>query len=216
MKTVAKKGSEHVELKLKYSTEFGVNLDKRIIYLYGELNEDLGSLLRMRYDLIKTWWDEVEKKSFPDITIDISSYGGVVSAIYGALDFYDELKDFNVLVNTKAQGCCLSAATVLLASGTGVRMIYPRCRFMLHDIQVSGYEGTANQVQNSVKTLMGEQLEFFSFYVKAAYRDMPLTKTYLMKEAKKWHKKFAGRAFDHYLTAEQVLELKLVDKIYGK
>lgn len=200
--------------KLKYSGEYGINFDKRIIYLFGELNAEIGTILRIRYDLIKLWWTDIKNETFSDITLDISSYGGSLYAINGALDFFYELSKEQVLVHTRAQGVCMSAATVILAGGTGTRASYPRTKFMLHDIQIEGIEGTANQVQHTVKTISEEQLELFAFYAQFARRGKEqLEGKELIKEAKKWHKKFTKDSFDHYVTPEEIFKLNLIDKI---
>ena len=200
--------------KLKYISEYAINLDNRIIYIFGELSEDIGTTLRVKYDLLKQWWDRVENKSFNDITLDIASYGGQIYSITAALDFYYELGLEGVTVNTKAQGICMSAATVLLSGGTGIRTATPRCKFMLHDMQIDGVGGTAMQVQNTVKNIGFEQMEMFMLYAEFARKGKePLNEKDLKAEGKKWMKRFTKDSFDHYLTSAEVLKLNLIDKL---
>ena len=201
--------------KLKYSIEYGINFDKRIIYVFHELTEDIGTNLRIKYDLLKQWWKQVEEKEFKDITLDIASFGGSIYAITSALDFYDEvLREDGVTVNTKAQTICMSAATILLAGGTGERVATKRCKFMLHDIQVDGMGGTAKQMQSQMTNLSAEQIELFSFYAEFARRGKePLSKKELEREAKKWLKKYTKDGIDHYISADEALELNLLDRI---
>lgn len=200
--------------KLKYNSEFGINLDTRTIYLFGTLTEELGTNLRFKYDIIKLWWDTVEKKKFKDITIDISTGGGSIYSIPGALDFYDELLREGVLVNTKAQTICMSAATIVLAGGTGERTATKRCRFMLHDIQVDGMGGTTKQLQSAMKNLNEEQMELFTYYAQFSRKnEEALSGKALAKEVGLWIKKYTSDATDHYISAEEILRLKLIDKI---
>lgn len=201
--------------KLKYSIEYGINFDKKIIYILHELTEDIGTNLRLKYDMLKQWWKEIEQKEFKDITLDIASFGGSIYAITSALDFYDEvLREDGVLVNTKAQTICMSAATILLAGGTGERMATARTKFMLHDIQVDGMGGTAKQMQSQMTNLSAEQIELFSFYAQFSRKGKTqLTSKELEKEAKKWLKKYTKDGVDHYLSAQEVLELNLLDRI---
>lgn len=201
--------------KLKYNSEYGINIDKRVIYVFGELNEEIGTNLRMRYDILSLWYKEIENKKFEDITLDISSYGGNIHAITSTLDFYDEiLREDGVKVNTKAQGVCMSAATILLAGGTGDRMATQRCKIMLHDIQVDGMGGTAKQLQSAMDVLANDQIELFSFYAQFSRRDEgPLEQKELIKEAKKWLKKYTKDGIDHYISSKEALELKLIDKV---
>lgn len=211
---MGKKESEMFSEKLKYSTEYAVNFDENIIYLYAELEHNLGTFLRVRFDLLNAWHNECFNKSLKEITLDISSYGGEIYAINGALDFLHELKSRNILVNTRAQGVCMSAATILLASGTGIRSSYPYTRYMLHDLQIDGVEGTGNQVRQTAKTISDEQLEFFSFYAEFSRKGKePLAPKELTKEAKKWLKKYSKDGVDHYVTAKEMLNLNLIDKI---
>lgn len=201
--------------KLKYSAEYGINFDNRVIYVSSELTEDIGTTLRIKYDIIKQWYKHVEEKPLTEITLDIASFGGSIYAITSALDFYDELKrEDNVLVNTKAQTICMSAATILVAGGTGTRVATKRCKFMLHDIQVDGMGGTAKQMQSAMLNLSSEQVELFSFYAEFARKGKePLTEKELKKEAQKWLKKYTKDGIDHYVSAQEVMELNLIDRV---
>ncbi len=201
--------------KLKHSAELGINFDKRIIHVFGELTADIGTNLRVKYNMISQWWKNVEQKDMPDLTLDISSYGGSIYSIFAALDFYDEvLREDNLLINTRAQGICMSAATILLAGGTGVRSATKRCKFMLHDLQIDGIGGTANQVQSTVKNISDEQLELFVLYAQYSRKGKePLNEKDLMKEAKKWLKQYTRDSIDHYVSSDEVLKLNLIDQI---
>ena len=200
--------------KLKYSTDYALNIDQNIIYLFTELEHNLGTFLRIRFDILQLWHREVSKYELKEITLDISSPGGDLYSMNGALDFFHELKQKGILVHTRAQGICMSAATALLAAGTGERSSYPHTSFMLHDLQVDGIEGTANQVRQTAKTISNEQLEFFSYYAKFSRKNKtPWTDQELLREAKKWHKKYTKDGFDHYINATEMLSLNLIDKI---
>lgn len=201
--------------KLKYAAEYGINFDKRRIYLSQELTEDIGTNLRIKYDLIKQWWEHVEGKKFSDITLEISSFGGSIYAITSALDFYDEIKrEDNILVNTKAHTVCMSAATILLAGGTGHRTATKRTKMMLHDLQImGGLDGSAKQLQSTMLNINEEQIEMFSYYAQFANKDVTFTEKELEKEAKKWIKKYTKDNTEHYLSAQEMLDLKLIDEV---
>lgn len=201
--------------KMKYIGEFGISIDDRIIHVYDELDENIGSILRIKYELIKEYWKTAKPdESFNDITLDICSGGGSIYAINACLDFFYELGLSGVKVNTRAHGYCMSAATVVLAGGTGERVSLPNCKFMLHDVQIDGIGGTANQVKHNAQIISDEQMELFSLYAKFSRRgEEELSEKDLAKEAKKWQKKFTKDSFDHYITAKSVLEMKLIDKI---
>ena len=199
--------------RLKYSTEYGVNLDTRTIYIFNDLTEEIGFVLRQRYNIIKQWWDHVEKKQYNDININISSFGGSIYAIGSVLDFYDELLKDNILVNTNAHTVCMSAATILLAGGTGKRTCNKRTTFMLHDVQCGGIEGSVKQIQDTMENLNEEQLILFTYYATYANKDKTFTDKTLKVEAEKWIKKYAKNNKEHYLKAKDMLDLKLIDEI---
>ena len=206
--------SQHFTEKLKYSSEFAINFDERIIYIFGELESNIGTSLRLKYDLLKNWYKDILKEPIKDLNLDISSEGGSIYSITAALDFFDELKREGILVNTKAQGICMSAATVLLSGGTGNRTATKRTKFMLHDVQIEGVGGTANQVQHTSRIISEEQMEMFAYYAQFSRKgEKELEEKELIKEAKKWHKRFTKDGFDHYLSSQEILELKLIDSI---
>lgn len=202
--------------KYKILTEDAVDLDTRTIYLFEELDSNLGTALRLKYAAIKAYWQDELKQEFKDISVNISSYGGAIYSIHAALDFYDELKEQQILVNTIAQGVCMSAATIVLAGATGIRTASKRCRFMLHDIQVENTGGnSATQLIQFAKTLDEEQQEFFKFYVQYSRpKGTPeLNEAELKRGVKKWIKRFGNNSLDHYVTADVVKELGLIDTI---
>ena len=201
-----------VSIKLKYQSEYGINFDDRVFYIFGELMFDLGTQLRLKFDILETWYKEVLKKDIEDITLDICSQGGEIYSMTAALDFYNELKERGILVNTRAQGICMSAATVVLSGGTGKRTAHKNTKFMLHDMQISGVDGTANQVKHIAKVLTDDQMEMFTFYAKFSSKE-ELSETQLKLEGKKWHKKFTKNNEDHYISAKKMLEIGLIDII---
>ena len=206
---------ESFQEKIKLIGEYSVDPDKRIIYVSGVLTEEIATELRLKYALIKAWWSDVKNEKFNDITLDISSFGGSIYAINAALDFYYGLeKEDGVLVNTKTQSICMSAATVLVAGATGTRTASPRCKFMLHDVQVEGMGGTANQVAHSAKNLAEEQMDMFKLYAQFSRRGKEIfTEKELATEAKKWHKRFTKDGYDFYISSDEVLKLNLIDSI---
>lgn len=201
--------------KLKYSSEYDIEFDNRMIYISGDLEDDIGTSLRVKYNLIKQWWLMIEEKKITDITIDISSMGGSIYSVSAALDFYHELEKYEgIKVNTRAQGICMSAATILLSGGSGERMAFPRCKFMLHDVQIEGVGGTANQVQSTVRTISDEQQELFQLYALFSKKGKEdINEKELLKETKRWHKKFTKNGIDHYLSSQDMLKLNLIDTI---
>lgn len=209
------KGNDKLFLeKSRILSEFGIEVDSRSIHVSGVLTEDFGTSMRIKIGILKNWWEYVMEEKMSDITLEIASLGGSIYSIGACLDIYDELLEGGTLVNTKAQGICMSAATVLLAGGTGERTSTKRCKIMLHDMQIEGVGGTANQIQHTAKTISNEQMELFSLYAQFSRKGKePFSEKDLQKESKKWHKQFTKDSNDHYITAEEALNLNLIDRI---
>jgi len=200
--------------KYRILTEDFIDLNNKTIFIYGELPEDLGTDLKVKCNAIRQYWEEIKRQAIKEIKLDIASCGGSIYSVNGTLDFYDELKSEGILINTHAQGICMSAATVILAGGTGIRSASKRCKFMLHDIQVENIgAGTASQIIQMGKDLEQEQDDFFRFYIESVEKKTNLRPDQLKNEIKKWKKKFAGDSIDKYISADEALKLKLIDKI---
>lgn len=103
---------------------FSMLLNQRIIYIIGEITEDLASTIVSEILYLQAIDDE-EK-----ITIYISSPGGDVNS---GLAIYDAIKASPCPVSTIGIGLCASMGAVLLSSGTeGLRKAYPNCEIMIH------------------------------------------------------------------------------------
>ena len=90
--------------------EWGVNSSTNTTYMNYEFDIDslYSTIVRCDY-LLRT---NVDK----DINLNIASYGGDVYAMLGLVDY---IRGLPVKVNTHCVGTCMSAASVVLASGTG-------------------------------------------------------------------------------------------------
>lgn len=203
------KGLELARLQLEY----GIDFESKTIFVMDELDESIGSSLRLKYSAIREYWKENKEEKLTEINISINSFGGSIYSINTALDFYDEMEKEGISVNTTTNSVCMSAATILLSGGTGVRSCTKRTKFMLHDLQIEGINGTAQQVQTTSRQLEMEQLELFCFYVEFANKGIVLEDKEKVKIAKKWIKKYCSHSIDHYLCADEMLALKLIDKI---
>ena len=115
-------------------------LDKRIIYIDGEITDEVAKnvidkLLRL---------DMVEKK---DITLYINSSGGSVSAGFAIFDVMNMIKSD---VSTICVGKCASMAGLLLINGKrGKRYALPNSEVMVHE--VSGFTmGKVTEMEDKV------------------------------------------------------------------
>jgi ATP-dependent Clp protease protease subunit len=165
-------------------------LDKQIILLTGEINDDMAEsiIAQLLY---------LEAKDFEgDIHIYINSPGGVISA---GLAIYDTMQCIKCNIETICIGQAASMAAILLAAGTdGKRVAFPNARMMIHQ-PLGGAQGQASDIEiqaiemNRIKKRLDEILVY--------HTGKPM----------KIIEKDTDR--DFYMTAEEAMEYGLIDGI---
>ena len=119
-------------------------LDKQIILLTGEINDDMAEsiIAQLLY---------LESKDFEgDIHIYINSPGGVISA---GLAIYDTMQCIKCSIETICIGQAASMAAILLAAGTdGKRVAFPNARMMIHQ-PLGGAQGQASDIDIQAKEM---------------------------------------------------------------
>ncbi len=166
------------------------------IYFYSEVNAAaVSQLLRriqeIRRDLVHA--DETGLISVPAIYLHINSPGGDV---FAALAAADSLMTINGLT-TIIEGECASAATLLAMAGSR-RTIRPNAFVLLHQIEGNMW-GTYQQMQDSMSMsdrLMETLVRFYSVRSKLARGRIEE----ILKR-------------DSWITADEAVEMGLVDKI---
>ena len=166
----------------------------RILYLSGELNEQSAA------QVISGLIGMANQSKHAPVTLIVSTYGGSVDEMFS---LYDVVKHVQCPVHTVGLGKVMSAGVLLLASGKrGCRMVGESARLMIHPIAGS-LEGNVFQAKN-------EMLEF--------ERQQKLMEKLLMREtsmAKRELDKLMGSGFDNYITAQQAVDIGIVDTIIG-
>ncbi len=174
--------------------DYGFNLDNEIIYIHGEIktSETLYNIIQSVN--VITRYRSPEDANKP-ISISINSVGGDIFEMYGIIDYIQSLP---MKVNVVCRGQACSAAAWILAMGTGIRAMSKHSTMMLH-------EGTyfLEDKFHSMKS----SLSYYDLQEDLGYK-MLQEKTGI--EASFWKEKCK---VDWYLTAQQALELKLIDKI---
>ena len=168
-------------------------LKDRIVYLSGEIDEEITNII-----IMQLLWLNAE--SDDDITLFVNSPGGTV---YYGLAIKDVIDYVSCKVNTIGIGLCASMGAYILASGTGVRKALPNTRIMIHSVS-SGAWGTFHDIQISfeeVKFLQNRLIEDFIKFSKG-------------KLTKKQIEKMTQR--DYYMTPERALEFGIIDEILNK
>ena len=173
--------------------QLGTGLDYKdsIIFINNEINEltlsDL--IIRMRSLL------QHRKDKDAPVNLMINSPGGDVHEMLGIIDYLESL---NVKVNTICRGRAFSAAAIILTCGTGARMMSKRSTVMFHQSSsfLGGKMSDITAYLDNVKNL--EKI----IYSMLAER----TK----KDAEWWKDNMKS---DLYLSAEELLEIGVIDQI---
>ena len=169
--------------------EWGVNSDTNTTWMNHEFEIDSVYSVQVKLDYL------LRVNPEKDINMNITSYGGDVYAMLGLVDI---IKGLPVKVNTHCVGTCMSAASVLLACGTGTRTMTKHSTVMVHE--GSTFEAGRNtdvkkgvehisELQKDINNLLGEVTN---------------------KEARFWE---LTQRNDTYLNAEQCVEYGIVDEI---
>lgn len=177
------------DLHFEYSFGRGINFRKRIITISGGIDDK-------EFRKIDAAMNEFEAKNTQSITIKINSSGGTP---YDALAIVGRLRQSKCKIITEGYGCIMSAATIVLASGDH-RRISKYAWFMTHEAQ---YEINGKHSENASLVAQYEREETYWAKWMAAFSK---------KDQKFWRN--AGKQSDEYFTAEQLLELGVVDELF--
>jgi ATP-dependent Clp protease, protease subunit len=111
--------------------EFAVDVEDSVVYIIGEI-EDFGL-----YDFMVRCRAIIRNRADGDtspINVIIDSVGGDVYEMFGIIDYIESLeKNSKIKVNTICRGKAMSAAALILASGTGKRLASKRSTIMIHE-----------------------------------------------------------------------------------
>ena len=168
-----------------------LDYEDSIIFINSEINEltlsDL--IIRMRSLL------QHRKDKDAPVNLMINSPGGDVHEMFGIIDYIESL---DVKVNTICRGRAFSAAAIILAGGTGTRMMSKRSTVMVHQSSsfIGGKMSDITAYLDTVKNLEVAVYEFLESRTK--------------KSAEWWKDKMRT---DLYLSAEELLDLGVIDQI---
>lgn len=166
-------------------------LDARIIMVTGAVTQEMASIVTAQLLYLESTGQK------QNITMYINSPGG---SVYAGLAITDTMNYISCPITTVCQGLAASMGSVLLANGTkGKRLILPDATVMIHQVS-SGTQGTL--MDQKIALAEADRLNARLHRILAdASNDVPYDK---MVE-------LCSR--DHYMSAEDVLKLGLVDRI---
>lgn len=167
----------------------------RTFYIDYEIDE-FYSLVELSKIIIQMNMEEkdIDENELKPIYIFIHSYGGDIEQ---ANYFCDLLKTSRIPIVTIGMGVAMSAGFLIFLAGSR-RYAFEHCQMLVHSGS-AGFQGTAEQIEEAQKNYK-KQLD-----------DM---KKYILERTEIDEKTFnKNRAKDWYLTAENLIEYKIVDKI---
>lgn len=136
------------------------------------------------------------------IEMHINSRGGSTINMFAIYDVMRKVRETND-INVTALGSCMSAAVLLLASGTkGKRGVGRHTRLMLHPAQ-TGFEGSSNRAHQHVEEIRNTE----RLYVEALVRETD------GKLSKRFLEKIIKNDGCYFLCAEEAIERGLADFI---
>ena len=174
--------------------EHGFNVDDEVIYLHGPV-KDGETLYNIMYAVRIILRYRAEEDKDKPITISLNSPGGDIFEMNGIIDYIQSLP---FKVNVVCRGQAISAGAWILACATGIRAMSKNSTMMIH-------EGTY-EMQDKFHN-MKSSLDYFN-HLEVLGCQMLADKTGI--EASFWKEKCK---LDWYMTAEEALKLKLIDKI---
>jgi ATP-dependent Clp protease protease subunit len=168
-----------------------VDYNDSIIFLNDDITDNTLTDLIIR---MRSLLQNREDKKAP-VNLMINSPGGDVHEMLGIIDYIESL---DVKVNTICRGRAFSAAAIILACGTGSRMMSKRSTVMFHQSSsflggkmsdISAYLDNVKNIEKTIYDILAEKTN----KDQAWWKDNMKT--------------------DLYLTAEQLKEFNVIDEI---
>jgi len=179
----------YLEMNIATLFRSGIDLQARRIQLIGEIDEDTFAKVDAGLALL-------EAAGSGKVTLVINSFGG---SAFDALAIVGRMKASKCSVETECYGAAMSAATLILASGSKRRMS-KYSTFMHHEASYA-VRGRAGEIQNEVARRELEDIQWDNYMGDVTN-----------KPADFWtENRRKGR--DFYLSAEKCLEYGIVDQL---
>jgi len=174
--------------------DYGLDIRDNVILVQDEIIQGLTFDVISKVRLLRKINSDLKS-----ITILLNSPGGDVVETLGLIDYIRSL-DTNegIKTNIVCRGSAMSAAALLLAAGTGVRASSKHSKIMVHQLS-SFAAGKLSDLKSNAK--FAEQLE----------DDCNTIMEECTKKDKKWWEE--NQQNDYFLSAEDALELGIIDKI---
>jgi ATP-dependent Clp protease protease subunit len=168
-------------------------LKERIIFLTGQINDNLASLVTAQLLFLEA---EDPKK---EIYLYINSPGGLVTA---GLGIYDTMQYVKPDISTLCIGQAASMGSFLLAAGTkGKRFSLPNSRVMVHQPS-AGFQGQVTDIEIHANEVSSLKKRLNEIYSKHTGKSVDEVKSALER--------------DNFMTAEVAKDFGLIDEVVEK
>ncbi len=165
-------------------------LKERIIFLTGEVNDDISSLVCAQLLFLES---ENPQK---DISLYINSPGGVITS---GMAMYDTMKYISCDVATICIGQACSMGSFLLAGGTkGKRFSLPNSQIMIHQPS-GGAKGQATDIEIQAKLILDMRKRLNQIYAENTGQKLSVIEKAMDR--------------DNFMTPEEALKFGLIDQI---
>ncbi len=165
-------------------------LKERIIFLTGEVNDDVSSLVCAQLLFLES---ENPKK---DIFLYINSPGGVVTS---GMAMYDTMQYISCDVNTMCIGQACSMGSLLLAGGAkDKRFSLPNSRIMIHQPS-GGFRGQATDIEIHAKEILDLKKRLNGIYAHHTGKKLKTIEEAMER--------------DNFMSPEEALKFGLIDHI---
>ncbi|MDD3371057.1 MAG: ATP-dependent Clp endopeptidase proteolytic subunit ClpP [Alphaproteobacteria bacterium] len=168
-------------------------LKERIIFLSGEVNDTVSSLVCAQLLFLES------ENPNKEISLYINSPGGVVTS---GLAMYDTMQYIKSPVSTVCIGQACSMGSLLLAAGAaGRRFALPNSRIMIHQPS-GGAQGQATDIEIQAKEILKLRQRLNEIYVK--HCGQPIEKIAAAVER------------DNFMSSEEAKGFGLIDEVVTK
>ena len=165
-------------------------LKERIIFLTGEVNDEVSSLICAQLLFLEA---ENPKK---EISFYINSPGGVVTSGLAILDTMNYIK---CPVSTVVMGQAASMGSLLLTCGTkGRRFALPNARVMIHQPS-GGFQGQATDIEIHAREILAIKARLNKIYVEQTGQKLSVIEKAMER--------------DNFMTAEEAKNFGLIDAV---
>ena len=184
---------EERQLNVTQMDVFSRLMMDRIIFLGTEINDYTANVIQAQL----LYLDSAD--SDRDINIYLNTPGG---SVYAGLGIYDTMQFVKSRVSTICTGLAASMGAVLLVAGEpGMRAALPHSRVMIHQ-PLGGIQGQASDIEITAREILKLKEELYQIIAQHSGQSIER----IRQDADR----------DHWMTAHEALEYKMIDKVYTR